>query len=470
MGATRMERRRSVAAVVATLTTLGLTVLAGTAIAGPMQGTEPQGRDGVADLVKAPRCARENAAWIGSFGYGVSCIDEDGWHGMTQETSGLGGDLVSRITIGPDGRAWIVNTGGLSVTNGRTWNTFDRGAWDGGSANAVAFDAQGNPWVAHYEGVSHFDGKEWTTWPSTLLGTGDHTSLVYGVAVAPDGVVWAVTPNSIAAFDGTDWTAYEEDAGLDDRYSFSDIVAGPSGVWAAHSGGVLEWQEGSWLDHSSPDLSSVTSIALDRDGSVWVGTWSHGLSMFDGTGWLTFDRATDGLSSDSVRSVAADAQGRIWAGTDHGLDVYDGDTWETRYMHDSPLLDNQVVAIGVAGDGPVLGAAAPRAPGSLTGIAVEDGTPVADTTVELCTQYVRTPPDSDSTPCADNVLSLQTTTGADGRFTFTDVPVGRYAIAIQSSQLEWLDVTELATEAYHRALVPEGETLDIGTIDLTKAD
>ena len=129
-----------------------------------------------------------------------------------------------------------------------------------------------------------------------------------------------------------------------------------------------------------------------------------------------------------------------------------------------------MVSVGVAGDGPVLAASAPKAPGSLTGIAVEDGTPVAGTTVELCTQYVSTSPATGTTPCAEQVFSLQTTTGSDGGFTFTDVPVGRYAIEVQSSQREWLDITELTTEGYQRPLVPEGGTLDVGTIDLTKAD
>ena len=458
---------RAVASAVAgAIATLALAATMGAAGSRPEHGGTGDG----GPAAKASRCANENAAWVGTFGYGVACIDEDGWHPFEGDTSGLAGDLIGDVSIGPDGRAWIVALGDVSVTNGRTWNTYESSSWDGGGANAVAFDMDGNPWVAHYEGVSHFDGKEWTTWPATLLGTGQAVSLVYGVAVAPDGVVWAATAGSLAGFDGTTWTIFEEDAGLDDRYSFSDIVAGPSGVWAAHSDGVLQLVDGGWMPHSSPDLTVVQEIAMDAEGAIWAATWSHGVSLFDGTGWLTFDRETDGLSSDSVRSIATDDQGRVWAGTDHGLDVFDGDAWQTFYMHDSPLPDNEVVAIGVAGTGPTLAAPAPKTPGSLTGVAVEAGTPAAGTTVELCTQGIPYSTDADTTPCADHVFSLQATTGADGGFTFSDVPMGRYAIVIQSSQREWIDVTELTAEAYSRPLVSAGEMLDVGTIDLTKAD
>lgn len=64
----------------------------------------------------------------------------------------------------------------------------------------------------------------------------------------------------------------------------------------------------------------VRCIAVDSEGLKWFGTWSGGVSRFDGVMWKTYTM-TDGLGSNInnitlVNSIAIDPDGSLWFGTD----------------------------------------------------------------------------------------------------------------------------------------------------------
>ncbi|HET8775502.1 MAG TPA: two-component regulator propeller domain-containing protein [Thermoanaerobaculia bacterium] len=74
----------------------------------------------------------------------------------------------------------------------------------------------------------------------------------------------------------------------------------------------------------------VRALLASRDGRLWVGTFSGGLSVLDPrTG--TFTRFT-GLSYDRVEALAEDADGRIWIGTTAGLDRLDPRTRRIEHL------------------------------------------------------------------------------------------------------------------------------------------
>ena len=284
--------------------------------------------------------------------------------------------------------------------------------------------------------------------------------------MAPDGVVWVAGSTSIASFDGTEWTIYESAHGLPvESPSITDITAGPGGVWVATGGGVLGWNGTAWMMNGGSALDWAQALAMDPEGRVWAGTWRAGASVFDRTGWLSHDRAGSGLSSDDVAALAVDGQGRIWAGTSYGLDVLEDGTWRTYHMHDSGLLDDAVTAVAISGPGPVLPTPAEKSPGSLAGIALEGGAPLAGATVELCSEDVGWAPEG-STPCVGQPFSLQATTEPDGRFLFEGVPVGRYDIAVPSSSGDWESAVRTLGPSALRFAVQEGAETDVGRIEI----
>src|SRR3954471_8758483 len=64
----------------------------------------------------------------------------------------------------------------------------------------------------------------------------------------------------------------------------------------------------------------VNSLAQTSDGYLWAGS-EEGLNRYDGVTFTTFDhRKTPGIPSNTISALAVDHRGALWAGTrDHGL-------------------------------------------------------------------------------------------------------------------------------------------------------
>jgi signal transduction histidine kinase/ligand-binding sensor domain-containing protein len=73
--------------------------------------------------------------------------------------------------------------------------------------------------------------------------------------------------------------------------------------------------------HFDGSKVSVTSLILDRDGNLWVGTDSEGVVRIHGDSVERY-RQTDGLSGDSVWALFEDREGILWAGTTSGVDSF----------------------------------------------------------------------------------------------------------------------------------------------------
>ncbi len=115
-------------------------------------------------------------------------------------------------------------------------------------------------------------------------------------------------------------------------------------------------------DPSNPNSLSnnyVASMIVDRAGMLWIGTRNGGLNRFDPDRetWRRYrsdpDRA--GLSSNVVQALAEDEQGRVWIGSDKGLDCLDPQTgaW-IQYRHDpddsASLPGDNILALADAGE------------------------------------------------------------------------------------------------------------------------
>jgi ligand-binding sensor domain-containing protein len=97
----------------------------------------------------------------------------------------------------------------------------------------------------------------------------------------------------------------------------SSIYKDPAGdVWAA-VGGSLYKLVGDEFELFSTVQGRIASIAVDRDGTLWIGGPGIGLARWRHNAWERFGSA-DGLSSDSVSTVFEDRDGNLWVGTSGG--------------------------------------------------------------------------------------------------------------------------------------------------------
>ena len=139
------------------------------------------------------------------------------------------------------------------------------------------------------------------------------------------------------------------------------------GLWLGTRGSGI-WHEGSYLRQNPDDGSSLSnndvySIFFDRKETLWVGTLGGGLCR--ARDWraekVLFDRFfQEGYGVRRVRSLVQDANGMIWAGTSHGVMVFDpehideGEDGIVRLtVEDGQLKSNEVRSLFITRHGQV---------------------------------------------------------------------------------------------------------------------
>lgn len=158
------------------------------------------------------------------------------------------------------------------------------------------------------------------------------SSMVHGLAQAPDGLMWFATRSGIASYDGRIWRAFGVADGLPGDSYLSIAVDELGVVWALAMSPrpvLSRYEDGRWDLLPSPPLSAgtgaVTSLAVSRAGGglrVAVGTARGGLAVFEDEDWIMVGTA-EGLPSLEISAVAA-VEGDILVATRAGLARLDG--------------------------------------------------------------------------------------------------------------------------------------------------
>jgi hypothetical protein len=435
-------------------------------VATPLTAASSMARPAPTGVPEPMPSGAADLACFGSFGYGMTCIENNEWVNYAKKNATLSGDLVKDIAVCPGGEILVLHSMGVNLFDGTNWRNYGQG-WGNGSAEAVACSTHNSFWVAHYEGVSYFDGKSWQTYTvKEVLATDPEAyGLVNDIAIAPDGAVWVVTVNSIAVFANDKWTVYEEDAGFEKKYFFENIAFdSQSHPWITSSSGLFTRDGLSWDFYPSRDIATPQGIAVDSLDRVWVGTLSQGLLIFENESWLKFTPQNSTLASYNVRALATDTTGRVWIGTAWGLHVVEGDTWASYQMSNSDLVDDNITAIAVSMGGPTLPAAHKKAPGAITGrLVAVNGSPLVNVAIEVCVETIYGSY-SGATPCEGHPYMRNAVSNADGVFTIENLPSGFYNLAIHTGETWMLYATSPSRLASERFLVPAGEMTDLGEI------
>ena len=95
---------------------------------------------------------------------------------------------------------------------------------------------------------------------------------------------------------------------------------------------------GKRVDGPSAAGNFIVALARDLDGNVWVGTEDKGVLRGTPNGEWTQFTTQDGLGDDNGYALCCDRLGRIWVGQlNHGVAVFNGATWKTYDVLDGPL-------------------------------------------------------------------------------------------------------------------------------------
>lgn len=81
------------------------------------------------------------------------------------------------------------------------------------------------------------------------------------------------------------------------------------------------------LDLKPADFDRISAYVVeafeDKKGNLWFGTMSDGAARYDGKS-LTYLSTKEGLSGETVTSIAEDKKGNLWFGTHTGASKFDG--------------------------------------------------------------------------------------------------------------------------------------------------
>lgn len=115
----------------------------------------------------------------------------------------------------------------------------------------------------------------------------------------------------------------------------TDIAADGDVLWVASKGGLVKWDRASdektfynTLNSGLPS-DKVEAIAVNGDGSIWIGTYDQGIALFDGTDWTTYNSENSNMPAGSIYDIELDENGDLWFGVSIELVKFDGQDFTT---------------------------------------------------------------------------------------------------------------------------------------------
>lgn len=322
-------------------------------------------------------------------GYGLWAFDGNSFIHYDTANSPIQDNRISCLKSFPDGKTWIGhNFNGLTITDFTTWEVFDT-LVPGKALNSVSsFDRtpEGKTWLGTYAGDLYaHDGNAWSlTIPGppvdtlqfiSYLEAGNDNNLYIGAITTSrfDGNSWfnvnttesayrgnqvddilhtsghstwianyngmtRFTDNEITLFNGDDSSAY-----LAARCYAEDHTGK---IYAGHYGGISVFSNNAWHRVSIPghDFFSTmypNSMCVDQDNNLWIATFP-GVIRFDGTHATYYSYYLNNFPAWEVFCLDIDQSGRVIAGFNGGIAVWDGTEWTTNRMINPPVTDDKV--------------------------------------------------------------------------------------------------------------------------------
>ena len=284
---------------------------------------------------------REGSIWLGLLGSGLAR-----WQGYAEWQNwttheGLSRESVWSIARDTSGRLWVGTQFGLNYAepkgSGISWKQSKVPGLE--MIRALAANPDGSLWIGGEPGgLRQLDPR---TGQVRALRAADGSPMdgVRSLMVDRTGRVWVSSSSGLfrslgpVPFGANVAFERQRPPGTHSGEVFLKSIEDAQGrVWVAGDQGLARLSEGAWTrftkDRDGLRSNFVAQLAEDKtDGSIVLGYRDAlGVSRLSFTGGkprLSHYTAANGLRSEKTLFLGFDVLGRLWIGTDHGVDVLD---------------------------------------------------------------------------------------------------------------------------------------------------
>lgn len=271
------------------------------------------------------------------------------WNGAELTSSGVPPALnhvrVLSLTGDRDANLWVgTNSHGLLRLNTQGVAALDQVARQPSEAVTAVFeDREGNLWIGTASGLERLRDSAFVTYSAPEALPSESNGPVY---VDTEGRTWFAPVTGGLYWLSNGRSGRITAAGLDKDVIYS--LAGAGGeLWVGRQrGGLtrLRTREAALRAETHTQTqglaqNSVYAVHQNRDGTIWAGTLSGGVSKFSGGKFTTYTSA-HGLASNTIAAILEGSDGTMWFATPNGLSALSDGHWQTYSVRDGLPSEN----------------------------------------------------------------------------------------------------------------------------------
>ena len=297
-------------------------------LAAPQLAAEPsyliktwQTEDGLPDnsataMVQTP----DDYLWFGTFNGlvrfdGVKFTVFD-----TGNTPELPSSSVVNLHLDRNGRLWVSTLRGLVVREGTRWRPIPEAATkDGDYIRSFADRANGDVLMTLSKGrILEFAGDRCSELPAPR---GEANSGYLGFS-DEEGRWWVAQRVFVGTWNGMQWVSAPAvtNVPLPEGFPIGFAPARDGGFWLLVNSDLRKYSRGRQVSVCpiSGSLGSISRMAEDSAGSVWIATYDAGLTQILPDGRIQRWGEANGIAYKDVRFVFEDKEQNLWVGTSGG--------------------------------------------------------------------------------------------------------------------------------------------------------